>query len=731
MTQRRTAGKKDEELEPTKHIDKEKLNQHKIHHKKNNLIKVMNNIESMKMSTNPRLLKDVLTLYKSTFFALKELIDNSIQAKAKRVVIDLTPSSCGEDDVHYHRIESIEIKDDGEGVPFSRFKNSIMQIATEDKIEGQGVGRFGALQLGREMRIETVAFDKTISKNTRTAVTMTADNIQSSKDLDKVEFPVEKEVLERDCNSSYTVKITDLYQNTGDKIKKKNKLGDEFASDENFKQALFENYTFDIFEKKIVFVVNGEELEREQFLLDTPKRVVKEIECSDGKIHQLNMYFYKVNLKSADINIFFQVNNGGVMQSIGRYAYISPWHTSDAGAWYILIDSDLITTEMMADFVLADFGGDSKVIQQAIKDAIDDFFREGNRKFVSFVDRLKADKNYPYNRITQHSSLEESLFNHTAYILELDQKLIENNSPARGIIYLMVRKLIEDGNVEFLYNEILKLSDESREKFKDLLRITDMDDVVEFSSSVATRTSFLNFLHDLCYGDISNWLKERSQLHKIVEKQLWIFGEEYTDSTRLWSDKKLENNLEELHKKYLLYEPSEEDANLIDRYKDTIKDITDLFFYNKKKTGHNREEVFIVELKAPSCAISEKEIQQIERYRNDIVASSAYPKDRVSYKILLISSEITDTTRIKLEGVTTWLDKDTRFLYSSYNQHGYDIKLYIMEWGELIELNKMKLAYLSESLNVKPEDVGEKFEREYPQLLDEKSRNRLNQRALK
>ena len=101
------------------------------------------------------------------------------------------------------------------------------------------------------------------------------------------------------------------------------------------------------------------------------------------------------------------------------------------------------------------------------------------------------------------------------------------------------------------------------------------------------------------------------------------------------------------------------------------------------------------------------------------------------YKILLISSEITDTTRIKLEGVTTWLDKDTRFLYSSYNQHGYDIKLYIMEWGELIELNKMKLAYLSESLNVKPEDVGEKFEREYPQLLDEKSRNRLNQRALK
>ena len=75
-------------------------------------------------------------------------------------------------------------------------------------------------------------------------------------------------------------------------------------------------------------------------------------------------------------------------------------------------------------------------------------------------------------------------------------------------MYQMVRKLIEDGNIEFLYSEILKLSDDSREKFKDLLRLTDMDDVVEFSSSVAIRTSFLNFLHDLCYGDVSEWLKE-------------------------------------------------------------------------------------------------------------------------------------------------------------------------------------------------------------------------------
>ena len=45
-----------------------------------------------------------------------------------------------------------------------------MQIATENKTEGQGVGRFGALQIGQVVRIETAAYDKAISRYTRTAV---------------------------------------------------------------------------------------------------------------------------------------------------------------------------------------------------------------------------------------------------------------------------------------------------------------------------------------------------------------------------------------------------------------------------------------------------------------------------------------------------------------------------------------------------------------------------------
>lgn len=685
----------------------------------------------MKMSTNPRLLKDVLTLYRSTFNALKELIDNSIQAKATQICINLKPSDCDSDSIEFHPINAIEVKDNGIGVPFSLFKDSIMEIATENKTEGQGVGRFGALQIGKEMKIETSAFDTSSNKTTITSVTINASSL-SSKDLQQIEFPIETEEIEGTARSYYNVSILDLYSNSQDKIKKKNKLSEEFASVETFKQALFENYTFDIFEDRVQFIVNGEKLRREQFLLDTPRFRSCTIKCSDGKEHKISLYFYKVNLKSADINVFFQADVDGLKTSIARYSYVSPWHTSDAGAWYVLVESDLITNDMISDFALTDFGHDSKAIQESIRSTIDDFFKADNRKFLSFIERLKADKYYPYKRGNNvPMPLEEVVFNHTAYIIENNQKLLETSNQARTVIYPMVKRLIEDGNTEFLYREILKLSDETRSKFKDLLIKTDLDDVVEFSSSVAEHIDFLNYLHQLCYGDISDWLKERSQLHKIVKEQLWLFGEEYTASTKLWSDTSLERNLGELHTKYFSYQPSVEDENLIAECKEKDRDITDLFFYNKKQTGYGRSEVMIVELKAPSCAIADKEILQIERYRNDIINSAAYPKDKVTYKIILISSRLTESAKIKVDSSQSWGNSEDPFLYSVYNLHGYEIKLYIMQWSELIEINRKKLSYLSETLNIKAVDAGEKFQKEYPNLLDEKSRNRLNLRALK
>ena len=686
----------------------------------------------MHMSTHPRLLKDVLTQYKSTFVALKELINNSIQANAKRIEINLLPTDCDEDSINFHPIDSIQVIDDGDGIPYSQFHERIMKVATDNKAGGLGIGRFGALQIGRTMSINTVGYEAEAKKYTTTSIVLETSLFQNGE-LQELEIPCNTSESTEYIKTYYAVAISNLYQYE-QTIKKKNKLSCEFDSLPNFKQALFESYPFNIFEGNIRFIVNGDELSREQFCIGTPCIKTAIFTDVQGNDYNVNLHFYKVNLKEKDISVFFQINNGGVMTSIAKYHYASPWHTSDAGAWYITVDSDIITRDMMSNFELIDLGEqNAKAMQELIKEQIDCFFRESNVKYKSFVENLYKDPNYPYEnlKVEDRPTLEVNVFNHTAYLLEMEQKLIENNNPARKTIYPMVKKIIQNGDTEFLVNKVVRLSDNSRRQFCELIEITDLDDVISFSSSVAKHQQFLDFLHELCYGEISKWLKERSQLHKIVEKQLWIFGEEYGESTKLWSDKSLEKNLEELHTKYLSYIPTEEEGNLIKEMQLQDKDITDLFFYNKKKLGNGREEVLIVELKAPACAISDKEILQIEKYRNDIVASAAFPKDKVCYKIILISSRLTQNAKIKLKGARSHNPETDPFLYSDYTDDGTDIKLYIMEWSELISENKKKLSYLSDSLNIKSADVNEVFIKEYPQLIDEKSRTRLNKRELK
>ena len=66
----------------------------------------------MKMTTNARLVGDVLPSKRNTFYALKELINNSIRAKAKNIRIDFVPQG-DEDDILYCKINKIIISDDG------------------------------------------------------------------------------------------------------------------------------------------------------------------------------------------------------------------------------------------------------------------------------------------------------------------------------------------------------------------------------------------------------------------------------------------------------------------------------------------------------------------------------------------------------------------------------------------------------------------------------------------
>src|SRR5690606_30723851 len=152
----------------------------------------------------------------------------------------------------------------------------------------------------------------------------------------------------------------------------------------------------------------------------------------------------------------------------------------------------------------------------------------------------------------------------------------------------------------------------------------------------------------------------------------------------LWSDKKIGNILAELRKDYFEYEPTELDHNLIELEDSGLNDITDLFFFNEKITDSGEREIMIVELKAPKCAISEKELNQINRYAFTLEDNAAFPSDKVKYKLILISSKLTKFAKSQTKSRRETYP-DNPFLYEKKVEK--NIEVYVMEWAEIIEQN--------------------------------------------
>jgi hypothetical protein len=667
-----------------------------------------------KITTNTRVIKDLLTKYKDTFQAFRELINNSIQANAKNIIINIEYVNLAN---LRSPIHNISIMDDGYGVPYNEFDNRILEIGTTVKQKGQGIGRFSSLQIGELMHIETIGFDKSKKEFSKTTFSMDSTDFNNAQ-LEETEFKVDFDYLGNEkLNTYYKVTIEQLYHNKQEKVPKRNLIHEYFLP-QNIDQAIFENYPYEIFHNVVKFIVNGKELKREDFVIGTPTTKVVSYTDKKGKDHTLNFYFYNIKSSLNKVKVFFQIENAGLKSVAHEYTYSSDWYTPDLGTWFIYIESPLLNSDLFRNLDIESLGEEEiKSLKNSIKDTINDFFKAKNRRFEKFLNSLEKDKYYPYKDEMPASKSQEVLFKKVAYLLEDEHRLIQKDDKIRNFLYPLLDKTISNGNIEYIFNKILKLSDENLEKFHNLLEKTDLEDVVHFASMVSEKLEFLEFLHELTYGEISKYLKERSQLHKIIENELWLFGESYNGTPNLWSDKKVGNILKEIRKDYFNYEPNEDDKNLIVLDEDGLNDITDLFFFNEKITDNGEREIMVVELKAPKCAISEKELNQINRYAFTIEENSGLPSDKVKYKLILISSKLTRFAKSQVKSRRLNFP-DNPFLFDKKTEK--NIEVYVMEWSELMEQNKRKLGYLSSQLRVKDKSVKNKFEKEYSELVDEK-----------
>lgn len=671
-----------------------------------------------RVSATTRLLHDLFTQYPSTFLAFCELINNSIQAQAHN--IDITIDYSDENEIFSNVIKRIVIQDDGIGVHLSEVQDKLLDFGDSSKKGGKGIGRFAALQIGSDVEVESVGFDQKSNTFSKVRIPFNERYFKSVRKIDELEIDTDEIVLKgKNHKTYYKVTIDGIYDVAVTGINAKRKISERLLKD-NIANAIFERYPLPIFSKTVRFRFNDKYLEPNDFIDGEPEKIACTFTDKKGNEHTL--YFTYINLKATidEIRVFLTTKNAGVDSIVGGFEYDAEWLGPNSKGWFVYVHSDDLGTDIYRNIQLEGLDDNVHLLRSFIKDKLNNFFKGKNKEYEQFLVRLKQDNFYPYkddSNITSKSKV--ILFDKVAYLVEERYNLIANRNKLREIVYPLLDRTIITGELDGILKKILRIDSKYAKKFDAVLERLEIEDMVEFSERVSRKIEDIEFIEKLVCTEISRHVLERKELHKVLEKMLWLFGEKYLDNTRLLSDRNLENNLRQMREDTLLYKPQKKEDN-INPVESKLKSITDLFLYSEKPIDEVRREVLIVELKAPRVKISPIELQQVVKYARQIESSRFYSED-INFHIILISSEINNDAKYALENAQK--PRDNPYFYIS-NQNK-NIVISVMKWGQLLETNKRKLKYLSTQLNIKDVSVEQKIKNDFSEISFERVKSVL------
>ncbi len=234
---------------------------------------------------------------------------------------------------------------------------------------------------------------------------------------------------------------------------------------------------------------------------------------------------------------------------------------------------------------------------------------------------------------------------------------------------------------------MLKLPKRKQEELAELLRDVSLSAIISSAKIVADRLRFLMGLEAILFdADSKKRLKERSQLHRIIAQNCWLFGEEYNLSV---DDKSLTEVLRK-HRKLL-----GDDAVIDEPVKHVSQErgIVDLMF-SRAIRRHKADELthLVVELKAPKVKIDEKEITQTEKYAISVMKDERFKSVNTTWVFWAISDDYGDYAQYRMKK-TIGSAVNTGKIHEADN-----VSIWVKTWAQVLEENRARLQFFQERL---------------------------------
>ena len=313
------------------------------------------------------------------------------------------------------------------------------------------------------------------------------------------------------------------------------------------------------------------------------------------------------------------------------------------------------------------------------------------------IEAIKEEGAYPYkvDPQTELEKAERGMFDIVAVeINRVVPQLRTTSVPTKKLTYRLIKEAINTNpsNLRKILEEVFNLTVEQQNTLADLLEHSRLPDIIDTAKAVADRLEFIYLLEEMVYNDsIGKAIKERTQFHKLLLKNLWVFGDQYQLGT---SDQSLKNVLR-AHIQCL--GRGELIPNIPPEATEDLTRIPDICLFQQICHANESYEHLVIELKRPCKTLTKVEIDQIENYAFTVKDNRLFDKSCTKWRFILLGQDFD-------QYVINRLNNDTKGVGNLQNDQANNMSISVYRWNEIISQLKFKYEFLKQKLNLELSD---------------------------
>lgn len=623
--------------------------------------------------------------------AVEELIWNALDAGGSRVDVQFEVNEMTS-------VSAVEVRDYGAGIPFADKEQAFGKIGESPKLrqratpEGraihgsEGRGRFKALVLGTKATWITVyAAGKGFERYT---LTITRDNQQKYRFTDPATC---------DGPSGSTVRVEGI--DTGVQSLLAEKTFDAIVA--RFAMYLKQYPT-------VVLHFNNRRIDPTKLIAHSNVMDVVDPEsgCQLGQLEVVEWTFEpdgkKLFICDEHGFAWHEVPVGVQLPGLNISAYIR-W----AGARNAYHDNRL---------GLGDLDPEVNTVLEAAKATLREFKKKRlAEQAQEVVEQWKKEQVYPFpadEPVTAIERAERQVFDIVATrVHEFHEPLRSAEASAKRLTLELVKQALETNpsSLRTILDKAIRLPQDKQDELAELLTITSFEAIIDASKTVKQRLDVIHVFETLIFDKAwKKRLRERTQLHRLLVHELWLFGEEYTlDSDDDPLKKYLTKHIQKLERD----EPAPEvDPQSID----SLDKVPDLLLSRRFLRHHpKRFENLVIELKRPSVTIGSKEVVQLEEYAQLVMDEDLFNKTHYEWRFMLIGNRLDSYA----EGRASEKNRPLGCI-----QQGDNHTVWVRRWSEVFAEAKMRYEFFRDRLELEASSArGLKYLNDnYPHLLSGK-----------